>query len=129
MYVLIVPAFCSIGYLAAPIAISRIGAMALKTLTPESKRNGRIFAVLTVVVSSALGYCLPYIEGSFIAEPFFSSTPAITTLGAIVSLLVALPYVVLFIALTLIVDSDGGSRDLGEDLLGLEGSEGVIGPS
>jgi hypothetical protein len=129
MYLLIVPAFCSIAYLAAPIAIRQIGAMALKTLTPESKRNERIFAVLTVVVSSALGYCLPYIEGSFTAEPFFSSTPAVTTLGAIVSLLVALPYVVLFIALTLIVDSDGGSRDPVEDLLGLEGSEGVIGPS
>jgi preprotein translocase subunit SecG len=106
MYVMSAAAFCGMAYFAAPMAMRRIGAMALKPLKAESKRNGRIFAVLTVLVSSLLGYGLPYFEGSFTAEPLFSGSPAVTTLEAIVSLLVALPYVVLFIALTLMVDGD-----------------------
>jgi hypothetical protein len=129
MYVLIVPAFCGMAYFVAPIAMRRIDAMALKPLTAESKRNGRIFAVLAVVVSSFLGYCLPFIETSFIAEPFFGNSSAIAILGAIVSLVTAIPYVVLFIALTLIVDGDAAASESVENLAGGNGQEGVIGPS
>jgi preprotein translocase subunit SecG len=129
LYVLIVPAFCSIAYLAAPITLRHIGLTTLKAVTAESKRKARIFAVLAVAMSSLLGYCLPYIEGSFTAEPFFSSLPAVTTLEAIVSLLVALPYVVLFIALTLIVEGDAGVREPVEDSGGLDDPEDVLSPS
>jgi hypothetical protein len=129
MYVLIVPAFCGMAYFVAPIAMRRIDAMALKPLTAESKRNGRIFAVLAVVVSSFLGYCLPFIETSFIAEPFFGNSSAIAILGAIVSLVTAIPYVVLFIALTLIVDGDAAASESVENLAGGNDQEDVISPS
>ena len=44
-------------------------------------------------------------------------------------MLLALPYVVLFIALTLIVDGDQAVPDPVVDLAGLDGSDGVISPS
>jgi hypothetical protein len=121
MYAYIVPAFCCVAYLAAPIAMRRIGTTTSKALTAESTWNGRIFAMLAVAVSTLLGYCLPYMERSFVLEPLFRNSTAIATLDAIVSMLVAFPYVVLFIALTLIVDSDQAVRDPA-DLAGLDGS-------
>jgi hypothetical protein len=122
MYAYIVPAFCFVAYLAAPIAMRRIGTATSKALTAESTRNGRIFASLAVTVSALLGYCLHYMERSFVLEPFFRNLTAIATLEAIVSMLVAFPYVVLFIALTLIVDGDQAARDPVTDLAGLDGS-------
>jgi ABC-type methionine transport system permease subunit len=113
MYAYIVPAFCCVACLAAPIAMRRIGRTTLSPLTAESTRNGRLFASLAVTVSALLGYCLPYVDRSFVLEPLFRNLTAVATLEAIVSMLVALPYVVLFIALTLIVDGDAGGVGAG----------------
>jgi hypothetical protein len=120
MYAYIVPAFCCVAYLAAPIAMRRIGTVTSQPLTAESTRNGRLFASVAVTVSTLVGYCLPYIGTSFTAEPFFSSSLVVTALGAIASLIVASPYVVLFIALTLIVDSATGGVGGSESALRFE---------
>jgi ABC-type methionine transport system permease subunit len=77
----------------------------------ESKQSSRIFAVLAVVASSLLGYCMSYVERSFAAEPLFNSALAATALDAIVSLAGAVPYITLFIALTIIVNHDGATAD------------------
>ncbi len=126
IYIMSVAAFCCMAYFAAPVAMRRV---CTKILNTESSQNGRIYAVLTVLVSSLLGYCLPYLEGSFATEPFFSSASAVTTRGAIVSLLVAFPYAVLFIALTLIVDDDTGIGEPATDLNGLDGEAHEASPS
>lgn len=118
-YALAMPAFCGIAYFVAPVAMRRIGAGELRSSTVESKKNGRIFAMLAVIASSLLGYFFRYIEGSFAAEPLFRSPAAFTTLSLIVSLIVAFPYVVLFIALTLIVDGEAARDETAAKWAGL----------
>jgi hypothetical protein len=100
----------------------------LRPLNMESKQNGRIFAVLAVVASSLLGYGLSYAERSFAAEPFFNSSLASTVSDAIVSLAGAVPYITLFIALTIIVNHDGTAGELIEDLAGLDGKDDLTTP-
>jgi len=111
MYAIGVAAFCAIAYSVAPTAMRRIRTSDLRPLTVESKQNSRIFAVLAVVASSLLGYCMSYVERSFAAEPLFNSALAATALDAIVSLAGAVPYITLFIALTIIVNHDGATAD------------------
>lgn len=103
-YTIVLPAFSIIACVVAPIAMRRIGAKELPPLTTESKKNGRIVSMLMVIVSSFLGYCLPFVARSFAAEPLFRNSTAETVLAGIGSLVTAVPYIVLFIALTLIVD-------------------------
>jgi hypothetical protein len=126
-YAVILPAFCGIAYFVAPIAMRHIRATTSQVLKASPKRTGRILAALMVLLSSLLGYCLPYAERSFTTEPLFSSSLAATTLDLFVSLIVAFPYAVLFIALTLIVDGDVGDEIAG-DLIGGDGAETLTTP-
>ena len=51
---------------------------------------------------------LPYIERSLFASRLFGNLFAVNTIQLVSSLVAALPYIALFIALTLIVDGEVG---------------------
>jgi hypothetical protein len=69
-------------------------------------------AIPIALTSPLLGWLLPYVERSLAAEHLLKNFLARSALELVLSLISALPYVVLFIALTLIVDGDATAADL-----------------
>jgi hypothetical protein len=110
VYAFVSAALCGIAYLIVPIALQAVAEKRLD-LTVRTKRQARAFAVLTVGASCVLSYCLQYVATTFLKERAFHGVLAAETWTAIGSSLSALPYVVLFIALTLIVDDEAGGSE------------------
>jgi hypothetical protein len=128
VYALVVPVFCGIAYFVAPMAMEYIGPPNFPPLTEDSKRKGRDVAMLMVAASWFLRYCLPYFERFLVTKPLFKSSLALTTLGLTAALIAAIPYIVLFIALTLIVDGDVGD-EFADDLISGDDPESLAAPS
>lgn len=97
-----------IAYLVTPTAMLRI-ANGESCLASASKGTGRIFSITTVLMSLLLAICLPYVERPIFTSGIFRHPIAFFTIQLISSLATALPYVALFIGLTLIVDNTPSS--------------------
>ncbi len=95
---------CAAACIAVGFALRWIGNLIPRTTSAEELRQGRIFSTATVAVSISLAYGLTFVQRTTIAG---WNAIGIWALGAIGSLIAALPYVVLFIALTRIVDREG----------------------
>jgi hypothetical protein len=109
MYAFVTLICISIAYWMSPVAMLRIAAEEPRPLAARSKKAGRIFAIPSALASLFLGSFLPYIERSLVAEHLFNNRFALSAIELVLSLVTALPYVVLFIALTLIVDDNWSS--------------------
>ncbi len=105
VYAFVSAALCCIAYLIVPIALHAVAEKHLD-LTVRAKQQARALAVLSVIASCVLSYCLQYVTTAFWKERPFHGVWAAETTTAIGSSLSALPYVVLFIALSLIADDE-----------------------
>jgi len=106
--------YICIAYGMAPVAMRRISAGEPRPLTEQSRRTSRILAIPIALTSPLLGWLLPYVERSLVAEHLLNNFLARSALELVLSLISALPYVVLFIALTLIVDGDASAAELAD---------------
>jgi hypothetical protein len=87
------------------VAMGRIGTDGQKRSRAQV-RCGKQLAIATVLFSAALGFGLTCVRQIVIPEGGLNGTVAGWELDAMHSLIVALPYVLLFIALTLLVDHE-----------------------
>jgi hypothetical protein len=103
-----------IAYWMSPVAMRRISAEGPRPLTEQSRSASRIFAIPIALASLLLAGLLPYLERSLAAEHLLKNFLARSALEVVLSLVSALPYVVLFIALTLIADGGLSAADLAD---------------
>jgi hypothetical protein len=100
--------FSAIAYLFAPTALKLLRPENSETPAPETRLLAKISAVLTFIASAALYFLAEQIEPSFISRtPRWNSALVYETAASLVS---ATPYIVLFIALSLLAN-DAGSDD------------------
>jgi hypothetical protein len=106
----------AIAYLMAPAAVKFLSSQNSETTPAETARQAKISAVLTVITSDALYFIAVQIRNSF-----FLRSAGWTNLlfPAVTSLISALPYIVLFIALSLLAAEDGQRAETFDDEPGL----------
>jgi hypothetical protein len=100
---------CIGAWILTAMAMRHIGAVQARTITSHEVRRGRWLAVATVLVSIALGLAMTHVKQMVIPEGGLDGTVAEWELKALHSLITAFPYVLLFIALTRIVDQDSNT--------------------
>ena len=109
-YVLASLLFPAIAYVMAPAAINLLRPHGSEILPAEIVRNARLSAVLTVLASIALYFLTLQIEPSFISGSTpYGGTPLFEAIASTIS---AVPYIVLFIALSLLAKADEPSAEL-----------------
>jgi hypothetical protein len=101
--------WCVGAWILAGMAMRHIGGVQARTMTSHEVRRGRWLAVATVLVSIALGLAMTLAKQMVIPEGGLDGTVAEWELKALHSLITAFPYVLLFIALTRIVDQDSNT--------------------
>jgi hypothetical protein len=118
VYIITAVLMCVAACIAVGFALRWIGSLIPRTASAEELQQGRIFSTATVAASISLAYGLTLVQRTTIAG---LGAIGIWALGAIGSLVAAFPYVVLFIALTRIVDCNGEEAPLFSDSGGSDG--------
>ncbi|HEX4022033.1 MAG TPA: hypothetical protein VHX63_12885 [Acidobacteriaceae bacterium] len=90
-----------IAYNMTPAGIRLLRNPQSPSITAQSIKSGRTFAILIVLASTTIGYFAQVSEMSFSSTSLFSRGIGLLTMEGVASLIVAFPYVLLFIALAL----------------------------
>jgi hypothetical protein len=101
---------CAAAWLLTGMAMRRIAIDCGQRIDATVLRLGRGFAAGAGGASLLLGFGGSYVQSSLIADGALRSAIGSLLINALASLAAALPYVLLFIALTLLVD--GGAKEL-----------------
>jgi hypothetical protein len=95
-----------IAYLITPSAIFLVGTVKSRLISLESVRWGRRFSILAVAASLAIAFFVQFEERSLVTTAPISRGKLLIAIGAVTSLLAAIPYIPLFISLSLIADGE-----------------------
>jgi hypothetical protein len=98
--------YCIGAWILTGMAMGRIETDDPPDITPGQVQCGKRLAIVTVLLSAALGFALTSLRRVVIPEGGLDGTMAGRELNALHSLIVSFPYVLLLIALTRIVDQD-----------------------
>ncbi len=98
--------FCITAWILTGMAMRGIRPDDLQHITRDRIWRGRRLAIVAMLLSAAIGFTLNFARGIAIPAGGLDGTVAEWELNVLHSLITALPYVLLFIALTRIVDQD-----------------------
>jgi hypothetical protein len=98
--------WCIGVWILAGMAMRRIGTDGFQKITRAQVWDGKQLAIAAVLFSAVLGFALTCLRRTVIPEGGLDGTVTVWELNALQSLIASLPYVLLFIALTRIVDQD-----------------------
>jgi hypothetical protein len=89
----------AIGWILAPSAIRLLQAQSATPPVPTLKRSGRLYAVIAIAVSTTIAFALQAVTRTTHGPPLW-----ITCVAVFTSLIAAVPYIRLFIALALLAN-------------------------
>jgi hypothetical protein len=95
-----------IAYLITPAALTLLGTAQSQPISAGSLRWGRSFSILAVAASSAIAFFAETGERSLVTTAPITRGNLLIAVGALTSLLAAIPYIPLFISLSLIADGE-----------------------
>lgn len=101
-----------IAYFMAPAAILLLRDSQSALLKRESAVRGRAFAIAATIAVSAIAYFATLAEQSSATSPIFAHGAPVLAVNCVASLVAALPYIPLFIALSLIEKSDTAESEV-----------------
>jgi hypothetical protein len=99
----------AIGYFMAPAAVKFLRPHNSEAISSEKANIARISSVLAVIASGALSFITAQVRSSFLLK---SANWSYLLYDALTSLISATPYIVLFIALSLLAENNGRDVEL-----------------
>jgi len=102
-YVYVLPLMLAIAYIIAPVALQLLRPPN-SIPTPQERRRARIAALIVTATVTILGFVVPRIEILFLQQLSSPSSSVIRLTNTIVSVITALPYVLLYIIFYLIAN-------------------------